>query len=327
MQAGDEIVKLAAGPEQMTVAEVDALLYLPGHPRQQLLRALRIPALSPGLAGLVPGPARGRQPGSGNAGLRRRQARRRPGRGFRPLSVAAHRARERLRDLDPARGSRRRAAAGGATRPVPHAAPPARRGATLGASQLLPLRAARTPATTGSPSSASRTATASGYLHTRRRGRRPARDRARRAALHPRPRADAPVLLISAGIGATPVLAMLHALAAEHSEREIWWLHGARNGRDHSFAAEARGLLDPLPNVAHPHLLQPPGRERSPGPRLRPARAGSRRRSLAELGRRRTPRRTSAGRRRSWRTSAPAWSRSAWTAHTSTPSRSGPHPA
>ena len=48
VQAGDEIVKLASGPEGMTVAEVDALLYLPGHPRQQLLRALRIPALSPG---------------------------------------------------------------------------------------------------------------------------------------------------------------------------------------------------------------------------------------------------------------------------------------
>ena len=46
--AGDDIVKVAAGPEEMTVAEVDALLYLPGHPRQQLLRALRIPALSAG---------------------------------------------------------------------------------------------------------------------------------------------------------------------------------------------------------------------------------------------------------------------------------------
>jgi MOSC domain-containing protein YiiM len=55
VEAGDEITKLAAGPEQMTVAEVDGLLYLPGHPRQQLLRALRIPALSPGWHGLVSG--------------------------------------------------------------------------------------------------------------------------------------------------------------------------------------------------------------------------------------------------------------------------------
>jgi len=48
VQAGDEIVKLTAGPERMTVAEIDALLYLPGRSRPQLLRALRIPALSPG---------------------------------------------------------------------------------------------------------------------------------------------------------------------------------------------------------------------------------------------------------------------------------------
>ncbi len=48
VQAGDEIVKLSSGAEQMPVAEADALLYLPGHTRQQLLRALRIPALSPG---------------------------------------------------------------------------------------------------------------------------------------------------------------------------------------------------------------------------------------------------------------------------------------
>jgi ferredoxin len=55
--------------------------------------------------------------------------------------------------------------------------------------------------------------------------------------------------LISAGIGATPVVAMLHALAQEHSEREIWWLHGARSRRDHAFASEAAGLLASLPNV------------------------------------------------------------------------------
>src|SRR6476659_7751822 len=46
--AGDEITKIADGPERITVADVDALLYLPGHPREQLERALRIPALSSG---------------------------------------------------------------------------------------------------------------------------------------------------------------------------------------------------------------------------------------------------------------------------------------
>ncbi len=48
ISAGDEIVKVAEGPERVTVAEVDALLYLPGRPHEQLQRALRIPALSPG---------------------------------------------------------------------------------------------------------------------------------------------------------------------------------------------------------------------------------------------------------------------------------------
>src|SRR5271169_6183908 len=46
--AGDDIVKLTDGPERTSVAEVDALLYLPGHSSEQLKRALRIPALSKG---------------------------------------------------------------------------------------------------------------------------------------------------------------------------------------------------------------------------------------------------------------------------------------
>ena len=65
--------------------------------------------------------------------------------------------------------------------------------------------------------------------------------------------ADAPVLLVSAGVGATPVLAMLHALAQEQSDREVWWLHSARSSREQPFAAEARELLDALAN-AHRHV-------------------------------------------------------------------------
>src|SRR5580692_2913640 len=70
--AGDEIVKIADGPERMTVAEIDALLYLPGHRREDLERALRIPALSPGWQGsfraLLDHPPESRS-GAGNAGL------------------------------------------------------------------------------------------------------------------------------------------------------------------------------------------------------------------------------------------------------------------
>ena len=65
--AGDEIAKVADGSERISVAEVDALLYLPGHPRDSLERAMRVPALSPGwkssLSALLT------QEGPGNAGL------------------------------------------------------------------------------------------------------------------------------------------------------------------------------------------------------------------------------------------------------------------
>jgi ferredoxin-NADP reductase len=60
---------------------------------------------------------------------------------------------------------------------------------------------------------------------------------------------ETPIVLLSAGIGATPVLAMLHALAVDRSGRKILWLHGARNGREHPFAVEVRGLLQILPDA------------------------------------------------------------------------------
>ena len=54
---------------------------------------------------------------------------------------------------------------------------------------------------------------------------------------------ERPLVLVSAGIGVTPVLAMLEAVALEHSERPVWWIHGARDGRQHAFAADARAHL------------------------------------------------------------------------------------
>jgi ferredoxin-NADP reductase/ferredoxin len=57
-----------------------------------------------------------------------------------------------------------------------------------------------------------------------------------------------PVVMISAGVGATPVLAMLHALARERTARPVWWLHGARNHDEHAFGAEVDDLLAALPD-------------------------------------------------------------------------------
>ena len=59
---------------------------------------------------------------------------------------------------------------------------------------------------------------------------------------------DLLLVLVSAGIGATPVLAMLHALAATRSTRPVWWLHSARDGQHHPFAAEVRRLMLALPH-------------------------------------------------------------------------------
>jgi ferredoxin-NADP reductase len=58
---------------------------------------------------------------------------------------------------------------------------------------------------------------------------------------------DNPVVLLSAGIGVTPEISMLHALAAERSERQVWWIFGARNRANHPFAEESHSLLKELP--------------------------------------------------------------------------------
>jgi MOSC domain-containing protein YiiM len=88
VRAGDEIVKVADGPQRMTVAEVDALLYLPGHPRARVERALRIPALSPGWQASFRAILDEPESGTGNAGLAAAPP---PPAwpGFRPLRVTA----------------------------------------------------------------------------------------------------------------------------------------------------------------------------------------------------------------------------------------------
>jgi ferredoxin-NADP reductase len=68
-----------------------------------------------------------------------------------------------------------------------------------------------------------------------------------------------PVVLVSAGVGVTPVLAMLHALHSSRSTRDIWWLHGTRNGAEHAFAQETRSLLATLPNARSRVWYSQPG--------------------------------------------------------------------
>jgi ferredoxin-NADP reductase/MOSC domain-containing protein YiiM/ferredoxin len=254
VQAGDAIIKLSSGPEQMTVADVDGLLYLPGHTRQGVLRALRIPALSPGWQGSFRA-LLNEEPGGGNAGLAETSP---PPAwpGFRQLTVTAitHESESAISiRLEDPTGT-----------PLPAARP----------GQYLTVRVQpdeqqrallRNYSLSGPPGAdyyritvkRERDGVVSGYLHTRLA----VGDQLDIAA--PRgtfilDETQAPLLLISAGIGATPVLAMLQALAQASSDREIWCLYGARDSREHPFAVEARDLLAALPNArAHVYYSRP----------------------------------------------------------------------
>jgi ferredoxin-NADP reductase/MOSC domain-containing protein YiiM/ferredoxin len=236
VRGGDEIVKVADGPERLTIAQVDGLLYLPGHSRALLERALRVPALSAGwqesFRALL-AKADGQAP-TGPAWT-----------GFRPLRVAEIRPESasvtsfRLVPIDD-------------SFPQP----------TAMAGQYLTVRLrpdADAPALVRSYSlsdlpdehgyriSVKREGPGSRYMHEHLRVDDEIDVAAPRGSFVMR-EGDAPVVLISAGVGATPVLAMLHALANEHSARPIWWLHGARNREEHAFRAEVEALLAALPH-------------------------------------------------------------------------------
>jgi len=63
------------------------------------------------------------------------------------------------------------------------------------------------------------------------------------------PCSGCPVVLVSAGVGLTPLVAMLHTLASEGGDRPVWFVHGARNGRHHPLAREVRELAVRRPGI------------------------------------------------------------------------------
>lgn len=72
----------------------------------------------------------------------------------------------------------------------------------------------------------------------------------------------APAALVSVGVGATPVLAMLAQLARSRSTRRVFWVHGARRGDEHAFREEVRELVAQLPNAtAHVLYSRPDARD------------------------------------------------------------------
>jgi ferredoxin-NADP reductase/MOSC domain-containing protein YiiM len=255
IQASDQIIKTRTGPHALTVTDTDALLYLPGRDLAKLRLAAQIPALSPGWqqsfrelidaaerGGPAAAPPPGTEPGA------------RPGpawTGFRPLRVAKV-ARETATV-----SSIYLAAEDGAALPA----------APAGTYITLRVAGAGRPAPVRSYSLSSGPGAATYRISVKAEGRGTASrylNRAVRAGSTleaAAPRGDfvlddgtGPVLLISAGIGVTPVLSMLHALAQARSQREVWWIYSARRPREHPLAAEARALLQSLPH-AREHLF------------------------------------------------------------------------
>ena len=244
--AGDEFVKVSNGPERMSVAEADALLYLTGHSRAQLERALRIPALPAGWrasfqALLQQGPSEAQA--KGNPGLSVVSP---PPAwtGFRPMRVARI---DRESNsvfslvLVPADGEPLPAALPGQfvvlRLPIQSGAPPVLRSYSL--SDLPSTEHYRVSI------KQEEKGLGSTYLRTRIKPGSKLEVSAPRGSFTLRSGGE-PVVLLSGGVGATPVLAMLHALAAEKSSRPVWWLHGARNREDHPFREESRALLQKL---------------------------------------------------------------------------------
>ena len=244
--AGDDIVKIADGAERISVADVDALLYLPGHSSEQLQRALRIPALSKGWQSSFQAMLQqelSSKTTAGNAGLAyEEQAPAWPG--FRQMRIARiHKESDNVSSfvLAPIDGQ-----------PLPAFRP----------GQFVVLRLLVDP---GKPPvlrsyslsdlpgadhfrisvKSELNGIGSSFLCNRTHEGDVLDVSAPRGSFTLRASQN-PVVLLSAGVGATPVMSMLHTLAAERSQREIWWIYGARNRVDHPFAEESRSLLKQL---------------------------------------------------------------------------------
>jgi ferredoxin-NADP reductase/MOSC domain-containing protein YiiM len=242
--AGDEIVKTGEAKERMTIAEINSLLYSPNRSHDQLECALRIEALSPGWHASFEALLRSQT--SGNPGLVPEAAAHPATPGFRPLVVAA--IDQESADVV----SLTMKSQDG--QPLPTALP----------GQYVVLRLPRR----GGGAPLFRSYSLSGPLSTEyfRISVKIEPQGAAGTCLREHVRVgdsldlssprgsfilkpdERPVVLLSAGIGATPVLAMLHALASAGSTRLVLWVHAARDRQHHPFAAEVRRLILALRN-------------------------------------------------------------------------------
>jgi ferredoxin-NADP reductase/MOSC domain-containing protein YiiM len=242
VQAGDAIEKVADGPERMPVSEADALLYLSDHPVETLQRALRIPALSLGWQNSFKALLDAARSGAvgGNAGLAP-VAPKPAWPGFRPLRVTAV-----TRESDDIRSFTLEAADGSALPPF-----------LPGQHIVLRLRTGSGPSImriyslSGAPGAGTyRIAVknegglGSAYL-SEHVSAGDVLDASAPRGTFILGEAETPLVLLSGGVGVTPVLAMLHVAVAarSRSKRSIWWIHSARNGAANAFAREVKDLL------------------------------------------------------------------------------------
>ena len=242
VSAGDEIVKVGEATERMTVAEINALLYSPRHPRHALKRALLLEALSPGWHGSFEALLQHDMTltGGGNAGLVPAIAAHPVAPGFTPVAITAvDREGEEVISL---------------TLEEPHRQPlqlplPG---------QYIVLRihpaAGRPPlfrsySLSGRPSleryRISVKIEPSGAAGTYLRGLDvgDVLDVSLPRGSFTLCAEERPVVLLSAGIGVTPVLSMLYSLVESKSTRQVLWLYQARDRQHHPFADEARRLM------------------------------------------------------------------------------------
>lgn len=221
--AGDRIEKIADGPERISVAEINSLLYSPNHPIDALRRAV-----------------------------------------FRPLKVIASRHESedvRSFDLAPFDGSHAPYAVPGQhivirLRPRPDSPPITRIYSLCGSPTGGIYRVAvKLEGGTGSK-----------FLNEHVNVGDTVEASAPRGTFT-LATGTTPVVLLSAGIGVTPLLAMLYATAGDEqgSSRDVWWIHSARDKAHHAFAGTARSLVAAL---RHGHLFviySRPGRDDAPG--------------------------------------------------------------
>jgi ferredoxin-NADP reductase/MOSC domain-containing protein YiiM len=243
VRAGDEIALVTRGPEQLSVAAIDGLLYLPNRSRRMLTRALRIPALSEGWQGSFRELLERRQDAAAEPAAAAWP-------GFRPLIVTAVR-RESTTIVS-------------LTLTVADGGPVSRASFSPGQYLSLRLPAAgpdKPPVIRSYSLSAAedgrgyrisvkqeRDGVGSTFVHQHVRVGDIIDVAAPRGSFTLRD-GERPVVLISGGVGATPVLAMLHALVTAGAPREVGWLHGARSGREHAFGEEVDELLTALPRA------------------------------------------------------------------------------